>query len=73
MELENIHNPMYRTLDKKGRMQLNDLLQETSLVFNAESISEEDKKKILDAIIDAFYDTKAKNKKQTILSENNEY
>ena len=63
MELENIHNPMYRTLDKKGRMQLNDLLQETSLMFNDEAISEEDKKKILDAIIDAFYDTKAKNKK----------
>lgn len=63
VELENINNPMYRTLNKKGRMQLNDLVQETSLMFNDESISEDDKKKMLDAITDAFYDAKAKNKR----------
>lgn len=63
MELENINNAMYKTLDKRGRTQLSDLLQETTLMFNDESISEDDKKKILDAITDAFYDAKAKNKR----------
>lgn len=58
-----IITPQYKALDKRGRMQLNDLLQETSLMFNDETISEEDKKKMLDAITDAFYDAKAKNKK----------
>ncbi|MDY5795494.1 MAG: helix-turn-helix transcriptional regulator [Fusobacterium gastrosuis] len=59
-----IITPQYKALDKKGRMQLNDLLQETSLMFNDETISEEDKKKMLDAITDAFYDAKAKNKRK---------
>lgn len=58
-----IITPQYKALDKRGRMQLNDLLQETSLMFNDETISEEDKKKMLDAITDAFYDAKSKNKK----------
>lgn len=57
-------HPMYHTLDSRGRMQLNDILKETSLMFNDESISEDDKKKMLDAITDAFYDAKAKNKRK---------
>lgn len=63
-ELENLSHPMYHTLDSRGRMQLNDILKETSLMFNDESISEDDKKKMLDAITDAFYDAKAKNKRK---------
>ena len=58
-----IITPEYKRLDKRGRTQLSDLLQETTLMFNDESISEDDKKKILDAITDAFYDAKAKNKR----------
>lgn len=54
----------YKMLDKRGRMQLNDLLEETILMFNDEAVSENDKRKILDAITDAFYDAKQRNKRK---------
>ena len=59
-----IITPQYKTLDKRGRIQLNDLLEETILMFNDEAVSENDKRKILDAITDAFYDAKQRNKRK---------
>lgn len=59
-----IITPQYKMLDKRGRMQLNDLLEETILMFNDEAVSENDKRKILDAITDAFYDAKQRNKRK---------
>lgn len=57
-----IITPQYKALDKRGRMQLNDLLEETTLMFNDENIKEEDKEKILMAIQSAFFMAKEKNK-----------
>lgn len=59
-----IITPQYKMLDKRGRMQLNGLLEETILMFNDEAVSENDKRKILDAITDAFYDAKQRNKRK---------
>lgn len=59
-----IITPQYKALDKKGRMQLSDLLEETTLMFNDESIKEEDKEKILMAIQSAFFIAKEKNKRK---------
>nr|DAQ62844.1 MAG TPA: hypothetical protein [Caudoviricetes sp.] len=64
MELENLSNPMYRELDSRGRMQFKEIVEQSSLMFNDENISEEDKQKVLLAIQDAFYDAKQKNKKK---------
>lgn len=59
-----IITPQFKALNSRGRNQLTSLLEETSLFFNDEKVSDEDKKKILDAITDAFYDAKARNKKK---------
>lgn len=59
-----IITPEYKNLNSKGRMQLKDILEETTLLFNDETVAEEDKKKILEEITDAFYDAKQKNKRK---------
>lgn len=64
IEIENLSNPMYRSLDSRGRMQFKEIIEQSSLMFNDENIPEEDKQKVLLAIQGAFYDAKAKNKKK---------
>lgn len=61
-ELENLRNPMYRSLDSRGRMQYKEIIEQTALMFNDETISDEDKQKVLLAIQGAFFDAKQKNK-----------
>ena len=57
-------NPMYRELDSRGKMQFKEIIEQSSLMFNDENVSEEDKQKVLLAIQDAFYDAKQKNKRK---------
>ena len=45
-------------------MQFKEIVKQSSLMFNDENISEEDKQKVLLAIQDAFYDAKQKNKRK---------
>ena len=59
-----LKNPLYKELDSRGRMQFKEIVEQSSLMFNDENISEEDKQKVLLAIQDAFYDAKQKNKKK---------
>jgi len=59
-----LKNPLYKELDSRGRMQFKEIIEQSSLMFNDENISEEDKQKVLLAIQDAFYDAKQKNKKK---------
>ena len=59
-----LKNPLYKQLDSRGKRQFNDIVEQTSLMFNDESISEEDKQKVLLAIQDAFYDAKQRNKRK---------
>ncbi len=54
MQLENL-SPQYKGLDRRGRMQLKDLMEETTLMFNDESISDEDKEKVMLAMQEAFF------------------
>ena len=56
--------PMYSALDSRGKRQLNDIVKESTLMFNDETISEEDKEKVLMAIQSAFFIAKEKNKKK---------
>ncbi len=59
-----LQNPLYRELDSRGRMQFKEIIEQSSLMFNDENISEEDKQKVLMAIQGAFYDAKLKNKRK---------
>lgn len=49
-------------LDKLGRLEYNDFMKEAALFFNNESIKDEDKKKLIDALTEIFFDAKLKNK-----------
>lgn len=59
-----LKNPLYLKLDKRGRMQLNDIIEQSTLMFNDEQISDNDKEKVLMAIQSAFFDAKQKNKRK---------
>ena len=56
--------PMYSALDSRGKRQFNDIVEQSSLMFNDETISEEDKEKVLMAIQSAFFIAKEKNKRK---------
>lgn len=57
-----LKNPLYRQLDSKGKRQFNDIIEQSTLMFNDETISDEDKEKVLMAIQSAFFIAKEKNK-----------
>ena len=57
-------NPLYKELNSRGKKQFEDIIEQSALMFNDESISQEDKEKVLMAIQDAFFDAKKKNKKK---------
>lgn len=57
-------DPRVNQLNKKERMQFEDLMKENALFFNDENISEEDKEKLFDALQDAFFTVKVLNKRK---------
>jgi len=57
-----LKNPLYKELDSRGKKQFNDIVEQSVLMFNDETISEEDKEKVLMAIQSAFFIAKEKNK-----------
>ena len=57
-----LQNPLYRQLDSRGKRQFNDIIEQSALMFNDETISEEDKERVLMAIQSAFFIAKEKNK-----------
>ena len=59
-----LKNPLYKNLDGRGRKRFEDIVEQSALMFNDESISQEDKEKVLMAIQSAFFDAKQKNKKK---------
>lgn len=59
-----LKNPLYKELNSRGKKQFEDIIEQSSLMFNDESISQEDKEKVLMAIQDAFFDAKKKNQKK---------
>lgn len=59
-----LKNPLYKELNSKGKKQFEDIIEQSALMFNDESISQEDKEKVLMAIQDAFFDAKKKNQKK---------
>lgn len=59
-----LKNPLYRQLDSRGKRQFNDIVEQSALMFNDETISEEDKEKVLMAIQSAFFIAKEKNKRK---------
>lgn len=59
-----LKNPLYKELNSRGKKQFEDIIEQSALMFNDESISQEDKEKVLMAIQDAFFDAKKKNKKK---------
>lgn len=52
----------YKALDTRGKNQFEKVIEESSLMFNDETISEEDKERVLMAIQSAFFIAKEKNK-----------
>jgi transcriptional regulator len=56
--------PQYKALDTRGKNQFEKVIEESSLMFNDETISEEDKEKVLMAIQSAFFDAKQRNKRK---------
>jgi len=65
MREEVINNdPRINKLKGREKLQYKDLLNQNALFFNDESISEEDKKKMIDALTEAFYAIKESNKKK---------
>lgn len=59
-----LKNPLYKELNSRGKRQFEDIIEQSALMFNDESISQEDKEKVLMAIQDAFFDAKKKNQKK---------
>ena len=59
-----LKNPLYIQLDSRGKRQFNDIVEQSALMFNDETISEEDKEKVLMAIQSAFFIAKEKNKRK---------
>ena len=59
-----LKNPLYKELNSRGKKQFEDIIDQSALMFNDESISQEDKEKVLMAIQDAFFDAKKKNQKK---------
>nr|DAN70138.1 MAG TPA: Helix-turn-helix XRE-family like protein [Caudoviricetes sp.] len=59
-----LKNPLYKELNSRGKKQFEDIIEQSALMFNDESISQEDKVKVLMAIQDAFFDAKKKNQKK---------
>lgn len=57
-------DPRILNLDMRGKRQLTDLIEESTLMFNDENISDEDKEKMLYAIQEAFFIAKQKNKRK---------
>lgn len=57
-------DPRVNQLNKKERMQFEDLMKENALFFNDENISEEDKEKLFDALQEAFFTVKVLNKRK---------
>lgn len=56
--------PQYKALDRRGKNQFEKIIEESALMFNDETISEEDKEKVLMAIQSAFFIAKEKNKRK---------
>nr|DAS68053.1 MAG TPA: Helix-turn-helix XRE-family like protein [Caudoviricetes sp.] len=59
-----LKNPLYKELNSRGKKQFEDIIEQSVLMFNDETISEEDKEKVLMAIQSAFFDAKKKNQKK---------
>ena len=59
-----LQSPLYKQLDSRGKRQFNDIVEQSALMFNDETISEEDKEKVLMAIQSAFFIAKEKNKRK---------
>lgn len=56
--------PQYKALNTRGKNQFEKVIEESALMFNDETISEEDKEKVLMAIQSAFFIAKEKNKRK---------
>ena len=56
--------PKYKELDNRSKNQFEEVIEQSALMFNDESIPYEDKEKVLMAIQSAFFDAKQKNKKK---------
>ena len=54
----------YEELDTRGKNQFEEVIEQSALMFNDETIPEEDKEKVLMAIQSAFFIAKEKNKKK---------
>ena len=59
-----LKDPRVKDLKGREKLQYEELLNQNALFFNDESISEEDKKKMVDALTEAFYAIKKSNKKK---------
>lgn len=64
MSFNNLDTLNFIQLESRGKKQFMELLEETTLMFDDESISLEDKEKMMLAIQEAFYDAKQKNKRK---------
>ena len=51
-------------MNKRERNQFESILNSASHFFNDEKVSEEDKMKMRDSLLEAFYDAKSKNKRK---------
>ena len=56
--------PKYKELDNRSKNQFEEVIEQSALMFNDESIPYEDKEKVLMAIQSAFFDAKQKKKKK---------
>ena len=56
--------PKYKELDTRGKNQFEEVIEQSALMFNDESIPDEDKEKVLMAIQSAFFHAKEKNKRK---------
>lgn len=69
-KVENI-DPRILELDKKGLSQYEKTIEEASLFFNDEDVSEEDKQKMLMAINQLFFESKQMNKEKYTKNKKN--
>lgn len=57
-------DPKVAQLNKKEKIQLEQVMSSANHFFNDESISEEDKKKLYDSLQELYFDAKSRNKRK---------
>ena len=62
--LDNTNDDRVFQLNKKEKVQLNEVMSSADYFFNDKNVSDEDKKKLYDSLQELYFDAKMKNKRK---------